>query len=217
MALLAALGLLVAILRRQWLLPAWLIALMVLDSRGGATYATVPAAMLAGSGAVELLVRLPALWSGSDAPTRFAQFLRRGRMPVAIGAVLITVALVDAVGSQQAPSWPGVALNDAQRDAIQEAGEHAPNAEYVVVTDRFWAVDATSEWFATLTDARSVATVQGREWLGSDEFDQSRRCSRGAARVRQCRIRVPKRVVDDLGHGVHARFHPQGLADRALW
>jgi hypothetical protein len=83
---------------------------------------------------------------------------------------VLVVALIDAVGSQQAPSWPGVALSDAQRGAIMEAGELAPDAEYVVVTDRFWAVDATSEWFATLTDARSVATVQGREWLGSAEF-----------------------------------------------
>ena len=183
LALLAAFGLIVAIVRRQWLLPAWLIALMVLDSRGGATYATVPAAMLAGSGAVELLVRLPAVWAGSAVPTRLVHYLRRDRVPVAVGAVLLVIALTDAVGSQQAPSWPGVALSDAQRGAIREAGEIARDAEYVVVTDRFWAVDATSEWFPTLTEARSVATVQGREWLGSAHFTRS---VEAAEALREC-------------------------------
>jgi len=170
LGLLAAIGFLVAILRRQWLVPAWLVALMVLDSRGGATYAAVPAAMLAGSGAVELLVRLPALWSGSAAPSKPLAFLRSDRLPVAIGAILLTLALIDAIGSQQAPDWRGFALTEDQRSAIVEAGELAPDGDYLVVTERFWAVDATSEWFPTLAGAHSAATVQGREWLGAGEF-----------------------------------------------
>jgi len=173
LGLLAALGFLVGILRRQWLLPAWIAALMVLDSRGGATYASVPAAMLAGAGAVELLIRLPAQWSERTAPSRLGAFLRAGRVPVALGAVLLALAIVDAFGSTQAPTWRGFALSDAQRSAIQEAGGLAPNADYLVVTDRFWAVDATSEWFPTLSGARSAATVQGREWVGSTEFRAS--------------------------------------------
>lgn len=170
LGLLAAIGFLVAILRRQWLVPAWLVALMVLDSRGGATYAAVPAAMLAGSGAVELLVRLPALWSGSTAPSKPFAFLRSDRLPVAIGSILLALALIDAIGSQQAPDWRGFALSDAQRGAMQEAGVLAPEGDYLVVTGRFWPVDAVSEWFPTLAGARSAATVQSREWLGSEEF-----------------------------------------------
>jgi hypothetical protein len=175
LGLLTAMGLLAAVLRRRWLLPAWLVVLMVLDSRGGATYASVPAAMLIGTGVVELLGRMPQGWSGSS--------LRAKRVPITVGALLLALALVDAAGSQQAPSWPGVALSDAQRDAMSAAGELAPDAEYLVVSGRLWAVDATAEWFPTLAGARSAGTVQGHEWLGRDAFRSRLEAS---AALREC-------------------------------
>jgi hypothetical protein len=40
----------------------------------------------------------------------------------------------------------------------------------VVVTGRQWYEDATSEWFPYLAGRRSVATVQGFEWMGASAW-----------------------------------------------
>jgi hypothetical protein len=57
--LLAVVGFFFALARGQWLLPAWWITIVVFDARQGSTFATVPIALLAGRGAMEVL--LPAM------------------------------------------------------------------------------------------------------------------------------------------------------------
>ena len=167
--LFAAVGLLLSVVRGRWLLPVWLAVLMILDARGGATYAAVPASMLAGSAFIDLLVN-PFWRARIDAPTAGSSL---PRLPPARGiliVLLLAIAVVDAFGSQLAPSWPGVALTTDQRAAIGETDELAPEGRYLVVSGQFWAIDATAEWFPVLSEARSVATVQGHEWLGRSEF-----------------------------------------------
>lgn len=45
------------------------------------------------------------------------------------------------------------------------AANHA-GSRFVIVNDRPWYNDSTGEWLPTLASARSVTTVQGREWNG---------------------------------------------------
>ena len=44
--------------------------------------------------------------------------------------------------------------------------------ELAVITDAVWSGDPDSEWFPLLAARRSVATVQGSEWLGEAAFDE---------------------------------------------
>jgi hypothetical protein len=185
---LAAAGLLLSVLRRQWLLPAWLVLLMVLDSRGGATYASVPAALLAGRALVDLVLR--PLWETRSADASRTPFapLRKRPLNVLLTGTLVAVAVVDAFGSQLAPTWPGVALTPEQRSAMGGAAEAAPDGEFLVVSGRVWAVDATAEWFPVLSGARSAATVQGHEWRGREEF---RRYLDASDELRECASSTP--------------------------
>jgi len=169
LGLFAAVGVVLSIVRGRWLLPLWLVALMVLDARGGATYAAVPASLLAGTAFVDLLIR-PFWEATADAPSAAIRLPRLplGRALMAI--LLVAVAIVDGFGSQIAPSWRAVALSPDQRAAMREVEDVAPDGDYLVVSGQFWAWDATAEWFPVLAGARSVATVQGHEWLGRSEF-----------------------------------------------
>lgn len=169
--LLAATGAIVAIMRGRYLLPLWLGLTLIFDSRGGETYGTIPAALLAGQAMMDLVVA--PLWGAptEKRPRRPFAFVRAAPIPTVILLVAGTVAMTDAFGSQLAPTWPAVALSASQVDAIRAAGELNPDGEYLVVSGRPWPVDATAEWFPILSGARSVATVQGYEWLGTDVFD----------------------------------------------
>jgi hypothetical protein len=89
-----------------------------------------------------------------------------------VAAVLVVVAIVDSFGSQRAPTWAAYPLSTNVRAAIASAGEIAPDANFVVVSGRYWPVDAPAEWFPVLSGAHSVNTVQGYEWLGTQAFDE---------------------------------------------
>lgn len=53
--MLALVGAVSSLAARRWLLPAWWMLIVVLDARAGATYATIPVAMVAGIALVEVL------------------------------------------------------------------------------------------------------------------------------------------------------------------
>ena len=40
-----------------------------------------------------------------------------------------------------------------------------PDSAFLVVSNELWATDRTSEWFPVVAERRSVATVQGYEWI----------------------------------------------------
>jgi hypothetical protein len=65
------------------------------------------------------------------------------------------------------------------RQAMGWVAAHHPGARFAVVNDRAWYNDSTGEWLPTLASARSVTTVQGREWNGEfnrwvDQLEQLR-------------------------------------------
>ena len=180
--MLAAVGALLSVVRGSYLLPAWLAATMILDARGGATFAIIPAALLAGRALVDLVIA--PFWLETASRARHALDPARAFLL----AALVAVAAVDAVGSQSAPTWPGVPLSPEQVAAMERVADGDDGGRYLVVTDRFWATDAVAEWFPTLTGAHSAATVQGFEWLGSDRFGERVRAAEG---LRECAAGAP--------------------------
>ena len=50
------------------------------------------------------------------------------------------------------------------------AASTPPDSRFAVVSADGWSVDRTSEWFPVLAGRKSVATVQGTEWLAGGRF-----------------------------------------------
>jgi hypothetical protein len=167
---LGAVGLAWCLARRRFLLPTWLVAILLVDATAAPTDATIPLALLAAVGAVEVV--LPRLANGARAATDGASFgLLRSR-PVRL--TLVVLAGVTFLGAIFRPIQAGspdqVLAPDVRASMAWVAANTPADATFLVVTGQTWYADQVSEWFPALADRTSVATVQGYEWLGSDRW-----------------------------------------------
>jgi hypothetical protein len=173
--MLGALGFFYSLAMRDWLLPAWWIAIVTLDARQGSSFATVPIALLAGVAVGRLL--LPAL---RDLPRTTLQRSpgRAGWSAEVVLGVFLLFALVSAFVRTPVPGGMTDmgALSPAEREAIRWAGERTPQtARFLIVSGTPWEIDRNSEWLPALAQRRSVATVQGYEWRPIGEFARKKR------------------------------------------
>jgi hypothetical protein len=162
---LSLIWLLAALRDRRFMLPVWLLVIFILDPRKAATDATLPLAMLAAIGFIEIV--WPLLHREAD-----------GRAPAwaiaAAGFFLLVYAPVAAIASSTGSDSPLHPLPKSQREAMAWAASNTTRtAGFVVMPSaNRWANDAPSEWFPALSGRVSLNTVQGSEWLGKDEFNQ---------------------------------------------
>jgi 4-amino-4-deoxy-L-arabinose transferase-like glycosyltransferase len=160
---LALLGVALAILalvRRQFLLPIWLLAATVISYQ----YGMVPFGLLIGAFAVDLA----ATWQQSAN--------RSGaRIPAVVAALLAACFVLQGVVSAATVLNPGAPVHalSLERRAANAwvVAELEPGARVAVITNSEWSGDPDSEWFPQLTGRESVATVQGSEWLGQAAFE----------------------------------------------
>ncbi|MHB8682907.1 MAG: hypothetical protein ACYC9X_01105 [Dehalococcoidia bacterium] len=177
LGMLTALGVVVCLKHRQYLLPAWVVAAAFLDQRAFLTSSTLAVAMLAAVGLHEVV--LPLVTGARLRPSPLAQPLpdpastprpTRWLLPVVI-AVIASYPVLSAIAST--PVLLGV--SPAERQAMAWIRADTPaSSEFVIVSGRPWPVDRDSEWFPVLAQRKSVATVQGYEWLPNDQFDAQR-------------------------------------------
>jgi len=170
LGILGGFGLFVCALNRKWLWIVWSVLAFLLGSRAGLTYATVPVAGAIAWAVADgfRILRMPiaAVFRGKYRPKRAAL----------LAAVLLVAASTDSIASTLDPLSPLRSLSPAQRDGMRWAAEHTtPTARFLVAAGDPWELDAVSEWFWPLTGRRSVATVQGSEWLGPGRFGTAER------------------------------------------
>lgn len=172
----------------EFYLPAWWVATLVLDARAGATYATIPACLLAGVAVAYVVMPLaqrrtvrrvtesptPSIadrWTGS-----FTGALMRW-MPIVVSVALVGYAALGALIRDPGRSIAGlmlVTLSPAERGAMRWVSTSTPMASrYLVVLPRRWASNDVAEWFPVLARRTSVATVQGTEWLPNQAFTRA--------------------------------------------
>ena len=155
--------------RRQFLLPAWLVTTAVFDSRVFPTSASFIVAMMAAYAAVDVL--LPLLrggrsLAGEGAPPT-ARPAPRWLAPAAV-TFGIGYMLLSAVATSPR-LLTGLAVDE--RAAMAWAASNTPeDSTFAIVSGDRWPIDRTSEWFPALAGRRSVATVQGTEWLPAGGF-----------------------------------------------
>jgi hypothetical protein len=157
---------LLCLIRRQFLLPVWLVASLLLSYQ----YAMVPFSLLVGVLAADLLSWWRNRATAPASPRAAAQWA-----PLVVVAVLAASLVVEAGASAlivQSPGAPVHALSPERRSALEWASVHLePAARVAVITDSVWNSDPDSEWFPLLAGRQSVATVQGSELLGAAAFD----------------------------------------------
>ncbi|MGE5595040.1 MAG: hypothetical protein ACM3S1_03275 [Hyphomicrobiales bacterium] len=189
--LIAALGLLGAVLcfaSNRFLLPAWWVAIILLDVRAFATYASLPIGLLAGvavaEGLVPLLQRPSRLIPGKEgatwlsAPGR-AEAPRRGwvahaRPLFVLGCLLYYAAFAAMVKEPGLGELTSLdTLTAGEREAMQWIAASTPeDARFLVIPGDSWETGKESEWFPALTGRTSVATVQGLEWVPDNAFGE---------------------------------------------
>jgi hypothetical protein len=161
---LGAIGTLVLLRRRDLLVPVWLGVEILIAARGAPTYAAVPMAIAAGVGLHDGIVRdLLGRAPGSNGYRRAVGWV------TVVALVWLTLNVPLARALRQSPFD---VVTDGQRQAMQWAAAETPaDARFVVVDGQNWAVDISAEWLPALADRVSLTTMQGYEWLGSEEWN----------------------------------------------
>jgi hypothetical protein len=177
---------------RRFLLPAWWLAIILLDVRAFATYASVPVALLAGVALAEAIIPLLKRLRAEDddaadaaaleaasagtrpAPRSTAPFgLAWGGLAVLACLLYYSTAVVFVTNPGAAEASSLTSLTPDERAAFNWVETSTPAASrFLVIPRNAWQTDKESEWFPTLTHRVSVATVQGTEWLPSDAFSR---------------------------------------------
>ncbi|HEX2981289.1 MAG TPA: hypothetical protein VHO48_13550 [Anaerolineaceae bacterium] len=152
-----------AILRREWLLPAWLALVFLLERRTPVTLAAIPFALLAGWAIWNILIPVGCHLAQQVPPLRSRLAKNLG---LAGGALLVVYLLVSNLLGFSAPVLPA-----EQRAAMAWAAANTPaGSRFVVINATDWWQDPVSEWFPALAGRASIATVQGSEWLSDENF-----------------------------------------------
>src|SRR5262249_28283420 len=176
---LALVGVLACLATRRLLLPAWLVAMFLLDARSALTTATVPIALLASIGITDAL--LPFLHGAARAGAKAAGGLAGnperypGRHLLGNRLATYTLAfmlLYATLAAQMGRSAFLAGLAPDERDAMSWIAHAAPAGAVLAITaEPSWARDRVAEWLPGLAERPGVATVQGYEWLGKPGLD----------------------------------------------
>ena len=207
LAALALLGIVVELARRAWLVPAWLLATLVLDQRAFGTVAAVPLSMLVAIAVVDAVI--PAargvLGNATERPAP------RWLMPAAVAAMAIYAALSAMLAGplllaptsdaeQQAMAWP--------------AANTPPSSRFLVISGDRWFADRTSEWFPVLSQRQSVATTQGYEWVQGGVFAERMKAYNAAQECAQKDAACLSDWSRDSGVELRLRLYPEARAAR---
>lgn len=171
LSVIGLLGLIRLLQERNFFIPIWLLAVMMVYSRGTPTYSVLPLAMLAGYGFVNVVFRGFSIEYERDTSNPQALFESKFAR-IFFGIVLISsLASAYIYPFNQEGENTLVSLTRGEIEAMSWIHEEIDeSAKFLVITGRSWWTDPTSEWFPVLAQRVSLATVQGNEWLQEDQF-----------------------------------------------
>lgn len=195
-------GLLLCLAERQFLLPLWLFVPFFIDPRGAPNISTVPLAMLAGIGLVNIVFFglsaarghdvFPRIKSAAD-DNPWAGCFVRSKLAKTTMLLFVVYAFIDAQQSTRAYSRHVLGSEDVQ--ALQWVKEHTPQES------RFLLIDPSAgylsgvfrvplqEWFPALAERTNLSLVQGYEWLGGKLF--TKRLT-DYQELQECRWKTPQ-------------------------
>lgn len=182
----AIVGAFASFTRRGAFLPLWWLTTILLDTRAGATYASIPVALLAAIALTDVII--PAIahpvtqLRQSTSATGWAAVATASRarqvVVASVVVVLVGYGIASAVVRRPALNAEGRYLTSLNRDdfaAMSWVAQRSPtDSRMLVVVGSAvggWWDDRVGEWFPVLARRVSVATVQGTEWLAGNTFE----------------------------------------------
>lgn len=166
LGVLSILGMAILVAKRSFFIPGMLIVIYLSQPRSAHTIGNIPLAMAAGVFIGEILI--PAIAKIQESVNKQNSKFRRSLTPFLF--VLIPYLLSNSI-------FYGFRLSEmhvskSERNAMQWVANHTPkDSKFLVITgEPSGFCDSTSEWFPTLTNRQSLATLQGNEWLKGSNF-----------------------------------------------
>lgn len=189
-AVLGLIGIIQRLLRRDYLLPLWIIVPFLVSGRSATNLVIIPLAMLAAAGWAEVLV--PALQASVKKEAERSDQISVVERSVLLYLVLYTVFSTYQFGFQLS----GTALPAPEREAMEWVSRKTPEVSRFLVLSGATSVacDPVAEWFPALAGRQSLFTVQGTEWTKSDEFKPF---IREAVELQKCTMETPA-CIDKL-------------------
>ena len=177
--LLAAIGTLWLIARRQYLIPLWTFTLF-LAGRNAFLDAAVPAALAASFGVADVLwdgFRFPETF---DAPQTRPETLKVFKTFRVLGGVsrgekiLAAFLLLYATfGALTYSLTINLHVTPPEQDALAWVADHTPpDARFLLLTRGPALNTPVQEWFPALTERVNIGVAQGYEWLPGNQFSQ---------------------------------------------
>ena len=165
---------------RRFLLVAWWVLILFADVRAPGTYGSIAIAMLAGIGVADGVIPMLRQWRAPHGHASGpAGILARVTPTQWTAAVMTAIAgyatFAVMLRSASVPSELQLltSLDAGDRAAMRWVATATPrDSRVLVITGSDWASDRVAEWFPVLAARKSVATVQGSEWLPGGEFDR---------------------------------------------
>jgi hypothetical protein len=168
---LALIGVVVCLRSNLYLLPAWLVLVLVTDSRGWQIPLVVPLSLLAGVGTQAFL----SAWRKSEHPAYSPSHRVNAELPTWSLGVILTFLIIRSIGSAVVyEEANNTAVSGGERVAMAWISHHSsPNARFLAVGTRAGSSEEDVEWFPALTGRTSVETLQGQEWIPGSYARQS--------------------------------------------
>jgi hypothetical protein len=168
-AILGLIGIAERLVRRQYLLPLWMVIPFFVEGRSAPGPAAIPLAMLAAIGLTEVVI------AGIQAA---AGFKRDGEEPAPILGSERSIFLYLLIYLLFSTYQFGYHLSSASLGPGDRAGmawvrDNTPPDSRVLVLTGTTSVscDSVLEWFPALAGRQSIFTVQGREWTEGQNFN----------------------------------------------
>jgi hypothetical protein len=165
-AVFGLLGLGYRLIRKDYLLPLWLIVPFFVEGRSAVLPAAIPLAMLAAVGMIDVV--LAAFFAGTEKEMAKSDQVSGTEFGLFVYLLCFLAFSTSQFGLQLA----GTTLSLPDRQAMSWVRENTPDdSKFLVLTGtNAITCDWVLEWFPALTDRRSIFTVQGTEWTKGANF-----------------------------------------------
>jgi 4-amino-4-deoxy-L-arabinose transferase-like glycosyltransferase len=181
-AMLGVIGIFHSLIRKDYLLPLWVVLPFLFAGRSATNLVILPLTMLAAVGLADVL--LSALQVSGRIETKGS-----GQVTSIEQVVLFYFSLYLIFSSYQFGfQLSGSALRQSAYNAMNWVKQNTPEDSHFVVLSGSASVacDSVAEWFPAVSGRQSLFTVQGTEWTKSDDFKpfireavELQMCSRG--------------------------------------
>jgi hypothetical protein len=168
LGVLATLGTLHCLAHRRFLLPSWVLLIMILQSRDPRQESIIPVALLAGIGLDRVL--LPLLGEARSQSPQGTRTLWRvigfeGEINHLQGGVLCFIVLFAAFWGMIGYRPLLTGLSSEERQAMEWIARSTQERSQFLIVTGVPGGDRSFEWFPALTGRANAAPIQGYEWV----------------------------------------------------